>query len=657
MGWAGFVVGLICQLSLHWQMDPPPQILSFPQVRTPMEVIEKTGYGSLLQSEAGWRAYSNLKIPVGSKCHSDFLVLPLTTWQTGQIPSLELRRAYEGIIGKIKPTGDVRCDAGTDRLESFRSLARSGPKLTRAFREALFLGEQSALPQDLWESLNYLGLSHLIVVSGSHLSAVLGIVSGLLALLFRYRVGVSTVGLYRLANLLQIVFWLSLWAVEIPLLRAALCFIARSFLAVWIPWFARFRAHQWVGLVGIVLGILYPQEILSRSYLFSFGAAWALAKFFDRRPGSKWAWLEASLYPSCICLLIAQFWGLDSSALSFLANVILGSILIFVITPALMLGLAWPDLDASIEWWLQAFVELLKRLAIFLKANLPGFQLEPAVAIVCLLALILGMHRTLPIARCTGGLILVIGLILSGFQNPHGHRHLEILDVGQGDALLVQWDSKNILIDGGDRPDLANRLKQRGIDRIDLWILTHFDRDHARLFSEQPHRFQIEQVWIPRWDKKREAIQKQSRHLEVVEVGDRRELWTHKELSVEAWSPQASRRGLVRNHHSLVSVFRIRGRPMGLALGDLGAEGEDRIAREWKEGAVSWLKVAHHGSRHSTTEGLLSIIRPPKAIITSGRVNSYGHPSEEVLERLHRWGSKVMSTSFLGSMRLMGQGE
>jgi competence protein ComEC len=121
---------------------------------------------------------------------------------------------------------------------------------------------------------------------------------------------------------------------------------------------------------------------------------------------------------------------------------------------------------------------------------------------------------------------------------------------------------------------------------------------------------------------------------------------------LELLNPPADTSGLSPNDASLAFVLRLAGVPRALFLGDLGVGVEPDLAVP----PLDVLMVGHHGSRHSTSEGLLKAASPGLAVISVGR-NGYGHPTAEVLERLAAHGVEVMTTREHGAIRVDLSGE
>ena len=227
---------------------------------------------------------------------------------------------------------------------------------------------------------------------------------------------------------------------------------------------------------------------------------------------------------------------------------------------------------------------------------------------------------------------------------------LALLDVGQGDSILLRDGGRAILVDGGgwDRGDLGGRvllpaLLAEGVRSLDALVMTHPDRDHCGGLVDIAAYLPVHEVWMgPGWE---EGCAETLRSLPGTRT---RVLWAGEEAAVGRWKlkvlhPAADEwRGT--NERSLVIRAEAFGRS-ALLTGDIESWAEFRLLSCCERDVrVDLLKVAHHGSKTSSTASFLDAARPRLALVSAGVRNIYHHPSETVLERFEERGTPLLRT-------------
>jgi competence protein ComEC len=252
---------------------------------------------------------------------------------------------------------------------------------------------------------------------------------------------------------------------------------------------------------------------------------------------------------------------------------------------------------------------------------------------------------------------------------PAGHLRITVLDVGQGDGVLVQFpDGHSMLVDsGGAGPqfDIGRRVVvpaswALGVRRLDWLVITHADGDHIGGAIGVLADLHPREVWegIPvESDPARTALLADARARGLVwrqvQAGHRIEVGG---VTIEAQHPVAPdwERPRVRNDDSLVLRLAY-GQVEVLLTGDAAAEFEDRFApRDARPLRV--LKVAHHGSRSSTSPRFVSAFRPNIGLVSAGRGNLFGHPAPDVVARLETAHAEMFRTDLDGAVTLETDG-
>lgn len=245
---------------------------------------------------------------------------------------------------------------------------------------------------------------------------------------------------------------------------------------------------------------------------------------------------------------------------------------------------------------------------------------------------------------------------------------ITMLDVGQGDCgVITSRGAGAILVDGGSSSEnqvgeyrILPYLKYRGIRHISCMILTHPDEDHMNgllellvMKKEGALGIQIDRILVPAWMENSEAgaefLQEAGAAgipVSFVRRGDRLQ---NGELTLHFLHPDGEEYGEDTNAGSLTFLLKYNSFTE-LFTGDLEGSGEEAVLQQQPECDV--LKVAHHGSRNSTSPEWLSGVKPSLALISCGENNRYGHPHEEVLQRLNSAGVSFFVTRDCGALTL-----
>lgn len=256
-------------------------------------------------------------------------------------------------------------------------------------------------------------------------------------------------------------------------------------------------------------------------------------------------------------------------------------------------------------------------------------------------------------------------LLLAWASALAGTLSVEVLDVGQGDSILLQTPAgKTILIDGGTgRRNVANLLERRSIEQVDLMVATHAHADHiggldevmdavpVRVFVDSgvPHTTEtykkvvglVEQKTIP---------YKAVRGGQVFRFDDGIVMTV-----LGPYDPML--RGTRSDLNSNSVITRVDHRDVCfLFMGDAELETEHQALEHGLE-SCEVLKVAHHGSAHASSKKFLDVVQPEWAAISVGRNNRYKHPAPGALRRLENAGAKVLRTDHHGRITFLSNGK
>ena len=260
--------------------------------------------------------------------------------------------------------------------------------------------------------------------------------------------------------------------------------------------------------------------------------------------------------------------------------------------------------------------------------------------------------------------LVAIGLGIREYSLSSDQKvHLYFLSVGQGDStLIVTPKGKRILIDGG--PDWST-LESLGthlpfLDRhIDLLVLSHPNLDHLLSFPEIMKRYSIgglalsgTENALPRYQKMFALAGEKNIPLVTLSAGQRITIEDDVFFDV-LWPPVIMPTGFSKNENNASAVLMLLYKNhRALFTGDMEKPVEETLVRAHVDLKTDILKVAHHGSRSSSSTGFLLAAKPALAVISVGK-NTYGHPRAEIIERLRSIGADVQRTDQAGTIEVV----
>ena len=258
---------------------------------------------------------------------------------------------------------------------------------------------------------------------------------------------------------------------------------------------------------------------------------------------------------------------------------------------------------------------------------------------------------------CCAIIGLCIALMASWAQPLMDECRVTVLDVGQGQCILLQSEGKTYMVDcGGDSDTYAaniavNALLSHGVYSLDGLILTHYDADHAAGAQYFLQRIPAQAVYMPNCpdaDGTGETILQIHQGMRISVEEDMCIAFGDVKITL---FPSMSR--LSDNESGLCVLFQTENCDI-LITGDRGVAGEYALLNHADLPELEVLIVGHHGSKHSTADMLLEKTKPQIAIISVGEDNHYGHPASETLQRLMDAGCEIYRTDLHGTVVYRG---
>jgi competence protein ComEC len=535
---------------------------------------------------------------------------------------------------------------------------------------AMVLGDRSELDEETGEAFKASGTYHVLALSGAQVALVAGLLVGGLR---RLRAGPLAEAVLTSG---AVWFYAMLVGGDVPIVRAAL--MASAILAGRAFDLAGDAANL-LGLAAFVLLVVRPAFAWDVGFQLSFGAtlgilalAGPLGRGLPHLPLRADLAVVASLAAQAVLspLLAVHFHRLAPAAL-FLnlaavplsAAVLLAGLATLALAPLPILG----PLTADVAW---VAAHALRR-----SGDLGPLAPWLDVRVASPTFVVVGLHVAALVLLVRGrrarglALLLVshVGLLLGPSPlTGDGRLHLSVLDVGQGDCLLLRSPSgRTLLVDAGGswnpRFDVGERrvapfLWRAGIRRLDALLLTHAHFDHVGGARFLLGTFDFEEVWegpavrgSPSWRRLDGVLRSAEITRRTVFRGVGME-WDGVELRLLAPAPKRPPRR-VRNEDSVVVLARL-GEVAFLLTGDVEGEAEDRLLLS----QALVVKVPHHGSRSSSAPRFVDSTHPRVALVSLGARNPFGYPHPEVVRRYREAGALLMRTDLDGTVEVATDG-
>jgi competence protein ComEC len=503
-----------------------------------------------------------------------------------------------------------------------------------ALAQALVLGRGERLSEEMKNSFRGGGTYHLLVFSGLQIAFAAGLLAALLRWLHAPRAS----------------DWLLLgFALLAPLFIGPTASVSRASIGIGLYALSRLcqrptsLENLWC-VAALLRLILEPRDLTDPSFHLTYAGAGALL-FIGRHFRPRWLGCVVAAEVAIAPLTLFHFhqYALGGAVLTFVM-----SPLIFAMLVVSALACVFPPLFHVIGW--------LHRLCTMLNGyGLSGwFASPPAGALLtgaaaALLSIALFRARARAVAL-TVALLLPTTASVGRFlrQRSVEQPTVTFFDIGQGDAIALRSGSHTILIDGGRGERILPLLADRGIRTLDSVILSHAHPDHCEGLARVLASFDVRSVWISprrfRGDCAAQVLESARAPIHLVRDGD---TLAYGDLHLRAHVADSRFRRAPENNASIVLQASAGGRSF-LLTGDIEKEAELWLSDRDLHADV--LKVAHHGSRSSSSPAFLENVAPRLAVISCGRHNLFGHPHPTVLEALDERGIRTWRTDLHGSI-------
>jgi competence protein ComEC len=534
----------------------------------------------------------------------------------------------------------------------------------------MVLGDKTLLDADVKRLYQICGISHILAISGLHIS-VLG------------------VSVYRILRRCSLRFWQAfLLAAGVMYAYGTMIGMGTSVQRAIIMFFLMLSAEtvgrsydsfNALGLAGLILLWKNPMLLWDAGFRFSFvavcGAVWASKTAQSGRKLRDTCAVTGAIQLATLPLAVWYYYEIPTYAV--LLNLLILPMTSVVLTIGIVGGIAGMI-------WMPAGHVILFPVRILLgiqlwicerAANLPGAMftagkpfLWQVILYYGLLLVLAGLIRwkdngTIRKKAAEAGLTVAL-LVLLCLPKIRGIE-IDVLDVGQGDGIYLHTaQGLSLFVDGGSSDvnkvgeyRILPFLKAKGVRKIDYWFISHMDTDHISGLQElvregYPIGCLVAGANLSEENGGEEELlelaAQQGIEVLYLKAGDKLYLGS---AAVSVLSPFMEQLWEDDNEDSLVLYYEENGFS-GIFTGDIGADTEQKLMEHYKLPTINFYKAAHHGSKYSNTAEFLSRLSPETAVVSCGSKNSYGHPSKEAIANMETAGAKIYYTMKSGQITI-----
>lgn len=558
------------------------------------------------------------------------------------------------------------------------ALDNAFPGDTQGFARALLLGDTSKLSPHEDEAYATSGIRHIVAVSGLHVSILCT-----LLYIATAEEKVSTL----VFGIPMLIAFAALAGFTPSVMRAV---VMQGLLMIGLSLDKEYDPPTALGFSVLIMLALNPLVITSVSFQLSAGCTVGILAFSGKihqfllkktplgpakgksRKAKLIRWFVSSISVSLSATFVttplcALYFGKVSlvGVLTNLLTLWVVSFIFYGIMAAGLLSVIWLPLGQIAAWlisWPIRYVQLIAKWLSMIPyaAVYTNDVYVVAWLIVAYVLLIVMIHtknrRPFMTLGCIG-LCLAVCLTFSTLEKKNTQYCVTVLDVGQGQSILLQSGGEVYLVDcGGDSGGMvADTVKQellsQQIEKLDGVILTHYDSDHANGILPLMEEVEVERLYLPdvpcATDMKERLTEQCQHKVSMVNTDIVLDIPDGK-LSI--FAPELN---TTENDSSLCILFQTQDCDI-LITGDRSTNGEKLLLERVQLPKLEILIVGHHGSENSTSLMLLETLQPEEAVISVGKENSFHHPAKEALLRLEMYDCRVWRTDLNGTIRFEG---
>ena len=524
---------------------------------------------------------------------------------------------------------------------------------SKKYLKAFILGKTDLLDDDIKTNYQELGVSHLLAVSGMHISLFSGII---LFLLKKCHIGGN---ISYFITILFLLFYMKLTGNTSSVSRAVILFMLLTFNKMFN--FKLSTLKIWCFTFSIII-FKNPYSLVDVGFQFSFTVSFYLILLQKNLTSNNYfiGLLKISFVSLLVSLPISIYYFYQVNFLSIMWNLIFVPLVSIIIFPLSLVTFIIPYFDAL----LYLLINIMESIAGVCN-SIKMFQFifgKPSLIWIFLYYLIitLWLYKKYFVFK-----YVLIGLLVFQYFRlliiPN--NFVMMIDVGQGDSLLIHYNNVSILIDTGGKVSyqketwqerkiksiadskLIPLLKSYGIKKINYLVTTHGDYDHMGEAINLVNNYKISRVIF-------NCGENNDLEKNLIKVLDKKKikyLSCVKGLNVDEHRLKFLNTDIYDNENDNSNVIYTEfGNYKFLFMGDAGVEKEKDILDKYNLSNIDVLKVGHHGSKTSSSTNFISSINPKYSLISVGKNNRYGHPNKQVINNLKN--TKIYRTDQDGSI-------
>lgn len=515
--------------------------------------------------------------------------------------------------------------------------------------KTMVLGLKEDLPEDTKDYYKRAGISHLLAISGLHIAIIGLFIFGLLNKMLSMRISVFV-------TIFLLIIYCILTGSSISTVRAT---IMISIMLMGNIFYRKYDTLSALGATAIIILTFNPYQLFDAGFLLSFSAVIGiivigqnlnyrlnknnniiiatllitLGATLGTYPVILWFFYELPMYSIIINLFVVN-----------VMSIVIGGAIIGLIFSYIWLPIG--KFISGIVFFVLRYIEICTKVVSKLPFNKIILGRPNVIWIIIYLFIIIIVLYPKGISKkkiYISSIILVAMIIMIGNNNTS----ITFLDVGQGDCSVIEHYNKVYIIDGGGKKTKSNKnvgsyilepyLKYKGIRKIEGIFISHSDFDHIygiiEIIDRYPVNFIIMSQSYEEYNddlvyRLKEIASRKNIDIYYMKTGDK---YTYKDLTINCDYPNSSYKEYRNNNlRSLVLTVSYNNFNI-LYTGDIEKEGERNLVENVDK--VNIIKVPHHGANTSSTIELINKTHPQISIYSYGKNNTYGHPSNEVVNR------------------------